>query len=462
MELYLLSAAVLGIAGASLALSPRANSVETFYLGRSPAGAPPSLVTLTLSQVTTWIFARSLLNAAILGYFYGLPGTLAYAAYYLSFLTGGWIVDRIRFHHGFGSVQSFLAARFGLAGVTCYNVLIAVRLVSEVFANLLVVGLLFGADGSAAYVVAVVAISIVAFVYSMRGGLHASLRTDVMQMVLFLVTLVVLVAIASGSGVLVPDAFELGPLQDAGPGWILLIVAFLQVWSYPLHDPVMMDRGFVADRRTTRVSFYHAAWLSMVCIIVFGSLGVVAGNHRLADETMIVTLTRLLGDKPMLLFNVALIISAMSTLDSAFASAAKLSVVDMRLLRPGVASGRLAMAAFLVAGLALVFLGSRDLFSAVAVSGTAALYLAPVIVFSIGARWEIPVWSYVSSFVVALLGSVLYFAEESGYVSILQPLAGIEHKYTKLLLISVAVLAMGSMAFIAGAMQRGYAKVASR
>jgi Na+/proline symporter len=392
MELYL-SAAVVGIAGTSLVLSPRTNSVDTFYLGRSPAGAPPSLLTLTLSQVTTWIFARSLLNAAILGYFFGLPGTLAYAAYYLSFLTGGWIVEGIRFRHGFESVQAFLAARFGLAGVACYNMLIAVRLVSEVFANLLVVGLLFGADGSMAYVVAVVAIAGVAFIYSVRGGLHASLRTDVLQMVLFLVTLVVLVAVATGSGVLAPDAFTLGPLQDAGPGWVLLAVALLQVWSYPLHDPVMMDRGFVADRRTTRLSFYHAAWLSIVCVIAFGSLGVVAGHQRLADENLVATLTRLLGDPSMLLFNIALIISAMSTLDSAFASAAKLSVVDMRLLPPGVASGRLAMAAFLVAGLVLVFLGSRDLFSAVAVSGTAALYLAPVIVFSIWARLDIPVWA---------------------------------------------------------------------
>jgi Na+/proline symporter len=461
MELYL-SAAVVGIAGTSLVLSPRTSSVDTFYLGRSPAGTPPSLLTLTLSQVTTWIFARSLLNAAILGYFFGLPGTLAYAAYYLSFLTGGWIVEGIRFRHGFQSVQAFLAARFGLAGVTCYNMLIAVRLVSEVFANLLVVGLLFGADGSMAYVVAVVAVAVVAFIYSMRGGLHASLRTDVLQMVLFLVALVVLVAVATGSGVLAPSAFTLGPLQDAGPGWVLLAVALLQVWSYPLHDPVMMDRGFVADRRTTRLSFYHAAWLSIVCVIAFGSLGVVAGHQRLGDENLVTTLTRLLGDPSMLLFNIALIISAMSTLDSAFASAAKLSVVDMRLLPPGVASGRLAMAVFLIAGIVLVFLGSRDLFSAVAVSGTAALYLAPVTVFSIWLRLDIPVWSYLASFAIALAGAALYFAEESGYLAILQPLTGLEHKYSKLLLITACILVSGALAFVAGAVQRAERRAAFR
>jgi hypothetical protein len=48
-----------------------------FYQGTSATGQKPGLLTLTLSQVTTWIFARSLMNAAILGFYYGIWGTLA-------------------------------------------------------------------------------------------------------------------------------------------------------------------------------------------------------------------------------------------------------------------------------------------------------------------------------------------------------------------------------------------------
>ena len=57
----------------------------------------------------------------------------------------------------------------------------------------------------------------------------------------------------------------------------------------------------------------------------------------------------------------------------------------MRLGRETVGNGRIAMAAFMLGGLIFVFLGSKDLFSAVAVSGTASMFLAPVIFFSI---WE--------------------------------------------------------------------------
>src|SRR5690554_502815 len=118
---------------------------------------------------------------------------------------------------------------------------------------------------------------------------------------------------------------------------LILLVALLQVWSYPMHDPVMMDRGFLADRRTTWRSFIHAGWISTL------------------------------------------------------SSSAKLVVMDMKLVPARVNNGRIAMVLFMLLGLALVFWGNKDLFSAVAVSGTASMYLAPVIFFSLwGNQRDIP------------------------------------------------------------------------
>ncbi|MEM7633470.1 MAG: sodium:proline symporter, partial [Pseudomonadota bacterium] len=51
----------------SFLLTPRQRTVDGFYAGQSADGSAPSMVTLVFSQVTTWIFARSLLTAAILG-----------------------------------------------------------------------------------------------------------------------------------------------------------------------------------------------------------------------------------------------------------------------------------------------------------------------------------------------------------------------------------------------------------
>lgn len=435
------------IATLSIVFAPIAKTVNTFFSGSSPQGEAPSLFTLTFSQVTTWIFARSLMNAAILGYFYGIWGTLAYAFYYLSFLTGGKIIDKIRFEQGFASVQEFLHARFGRSGVTCYNVVIVVRLISEVFANLLVIGMLFGMAGSNAYVIAIIAFSAVTLLYSMLGGLHASLKTDVLQMSIFVFVLLMLLASVLGNDQFVMADLFFKEFQIEQPGPILMLVALLQIWSYPLHDPVMMDRGFLADRETTRKSFFHAAWISIICIITFGCLGVWAGAHAGEGDSMNTVLMRLLGEWPMLLFSTTLVISAMSTLDSTLSSSAKLIAVDMKLVGTSVRNGRAIMLIFMLLGLLCVFYGNQDLFSAVAVSGTASLFLAPVVFFSIfGKQKDIPSWSYLFAFLIAMLGAIFYFLESSGHTQWL----GDAHKYTKLLLISLVILAVGCGSFLIG------------
>lgn len=453
-SVYILAGFVAIIAAISIYLSPKAEGSGAFFSGLSPSGEQPGLWLLTFSQVTTWIFARSLMNAAILGFYYGIWGTVAYAAYYLSFFVGGKIIDNLRFEQGYDSVQSFLKDRFGSWGTSCYNFVIGVRLVSEVFANLLVIGVLFGAAGSSMYIAAILVFAAIVLLYSMVGGLHASLKTDLFQMRIFMVVLAVLVAIMLFGGHFEAEQLLFKSFNITEPGPILLLVALLQVWSYPMHDPVMMDRGFLADRETTRKSFFHAGWISIICIMLFGILGVFAGANTISGEDMNATLTRLLGFWPMIMFSVALVISAMSTLDSTLSSSAKLVAVDMKFIKPTMTNGRLVMALFMVLGVGFVFLGNKDLFSAVAVSGTASMYLVPVVFFSLwGRRADIPVWSYVGSFVLAIGGALLYFTESSGHSSLL----GESHKYTKLLWISLTLMVTCNLLFWVGAKTSGSA-----
>ncbi len=266
-------------------------------------------------------------------------------------------------------------------------------------------------------------------------------------MSLFVVVLGALLMIMIGGDTFSWSILGDKPFDISEPGPILLLVALLQVWSYPMHDPVMMDRGFLADRDTTRRSFLHAAWISVLCIFGFGMLGIFAGVNSMAGESMNDTLARLLGEIPMLLFSTSLVISAMSTLDSTLSSSAKLLVMDMKLVKANLINGRMVMLVFMLLGLLLAFSGNKDLFSAVAVSGTASMYLAPVIFFSLWAgRTDIPQWSYVGSFMLAVTGAVLYFLESSAHTSLL----GDIHKYTKLLMISGSVLVGGCLLFWIG------------
>ena len=111
-----------------------------------------------------------------------------------------------------------------------------------------------------------------------------------------------------------------------------------------------------------------------------------ADAHAGTGDSLNTVLTRLLGEWPMLLFSTTLVISAMSTLDSTLSSSSKLIAIDMKLVPISVNNGRVIMLAFMLLGLLCVLFGNQDLFSAVAVSGTASLFLAPVVFFSIFAK----------------------------------------------------------------------------
>ena len=433
----------------SLVAAPRRATVNGFFGGLSDGGSAPGLWMLVLSQVTTWIFARSLMNAAILGYYYGIAGTLAYAAYYGSFLTGGFIVSRLR-AGGASSVQDWLGAQFGSTGTTSYNVVIGLRLLSEVFANLLVVGLIAGAVLGGSGTTAILVVAVLGLAYSAWGGLSAALRTDVVQMVVFLIAFG-----AAFIALIVSPGFDLGAVLTAPGtagaynGWVLLAVAALQVFSYPAHDPVMMDRGFIADEDTTRRSFLHAFWLSTFCIIGFGFFGIHASLIGAEYESELIgTWGIMFPTWIFVLLLVSLLVSAMSTLDSALASASRLVVEELRLAPRTLAGGRAVMVVFMLAGAVLTLWGNKTLFDAVAVSGTASMFLSPVLIVGLIMGRKIAVWSYMVAFAAAILGALAYFGRAWPSFAAFLPEG---HKYEQLLVICVVVLVVGFAAVLAGA-----------
>jgi Na+/proline symporter len=448
--------AIIGLFGlvilASLLVAPRRATIGGFFSGAGIDGRAPGLLVLVLSQVTTWIFARSLMNAAILGYFYGIWGTLAYATYYGSFLTGGYIVGRLR-AGGAGSVQDWLGARFGATGNACYNTVIGLRLLSEVFANLLVVGLIFAAvlpGLGVAREAAILIVAALALAYSAWGGLNAALRTDVLQMVVFLAVFVAaLIALILSPGFQIGAVLTAPGTAGAWNGQVLLLVALLQVFSYPAHDPVMMDRGFLADPDTTRKSFLHAFWISTLCIVGFGFFGIQAGLVGAEYEGELIGTWA--GMFPAWLFTallVSLLISALSTLDSALSSAARLVVEELRIGTRSLIAGRAVMVGFMAVGTGLTLWGNQTLFDAVAVSGTASMFLTPVLLVGLVMGRRIALWSYLVAFGAAIAGAVTYFARGADWALAILPEG---HKYEQLLVICIAVLIAGFVAVLAGA-----------
>jgi len=392
-------------------LSPKSRNASSFFKGTDDVGNPVGQWSLTASIFISWIFAKSVTNAANLGAAYGVTGGLAYASYWLSIPVAGYIIYLIRTQTGARSLQEFLTSRFGRLASLAFAAAILVRLYNEVWSNTAVVGGYFGLPGEWEYYAAASLFTLFTLAYSLKGGLRSSIFTDVIQALVFVFFLgaVLLLIIPAND---TRDLLSNGELRlDAGLD--LLLVALLQMFSYPFHDPVLTDRGFVNREKTMLKSFVVAGLLGFVAVLAFSLVGVHARLNGIeAMGNAPAAVGQSLGLAALFFMSVVMMTSAGSTLDSTFTSLAKSLAVDLpRLARrtrdrlPSMRVGAMVMIAFAVLGNVPMFAGT-DILKATTISGTMVMGLAPVFLFYGFTRWS--PWSFHLSFWTGLgLGLLL-------------------------------------------------------
>ncbi|HET8789889.1 MAG TPA: hypothetical protein VFM75_01640 [Modicisalibacter sp.] len=394
-------------------LSPRSRNAASFYRGADAEGNPVGQWSLIASVFISWIFAKSVTNAANLGEAYGVVGGLAYATYWLSIPVAGYVIYLIRTQTGAKSLQQFLTSRFGNLAALSFAAAILIRLYNEVWSNTAVVGGYFGAPGEAAYYAAALVFTAFTLAYSLKGGLRSSIFTDVIQAVVFVFFLgAVLFLILPETG---PQALLTTGRFELGSGLDLLLVAGLQLFSYPFHDPVLTDRGFVNREKTMLKSFIIAGLLGFVAIFAFSLLGVYAqlqGIEGMGNTPAAVG--KALGLAALFIISVIMMTSAGSTLDSTFNAVAKSLAVDLPRLAgrlgdtlPSIRGGAVVMVMFALLGNLPMFFGT-DILKATTISGTMVMGLAPVFLFYRFTTWS--PWSFHLSFWTGVaLGTLLAF-----------------------------------------------------
>ena len=364
------------------AVSPRARTASAFFRGTDDAGRPASQWALTCSIFISWIFAKSITNAANLGAAHGVVGGLAYAAYWLSIPVAGVVIYRLRTRHGATGLVPFLIARYGRLAAIAFAAAILIRLYNEVWSNTAVVGAYYGQAGTWPFIGSALLFTAATLFYSLKGGLRSSIATDIVQAALFVIVLAVVLFVVLPKHGLVKLA-GMGEFRlDAGVD--LLLVALLQVLSYPFHDPVLTDRGFVTEEKSMLRAMIIAGVAGFVCILAFSLVGVHARLEGLpSGDNMPGAVAGAFGVLPYLLMTGIMIVAAGSTLDSTFASIAKSVGQEAPLLAgrsPGpraVTIGVWTMVAFAILG-NLPMIAGTDILKATTVSGTMVMGLAPV------------------------------------------------------------------------------------
>jgi len=118
----------------------------------------------------------------------------------------------------------------------------------------------FGPEGSGGYWLAVVAVTIFTVAYAWRGGMRASLTTDRVHIFLafFMLALVISLLLPGLSAKGLPEV----PAATRQGGLTFCALALVQIFSYPFHDPVLTDRGFLNQPKQALLSMLLAASLS--------------------------------------------------------------------------------------------------------------------------------------------------------------------------------------------------------
>lgn len=359
-------------------LSPLAKNTNQFFKAEHKKKAPNTFM-LMGSLVISWIFAKSITNAANLGLDYGIVGGAAYAAYYLSFTVAGIVIYKMRTQGRYTSIHHFLTSKFGKGAVAVFSILIAIRLFNEVWSNTMVIGSYFGDMGTSVYYWSILVFTVLTLAYVLKGGLSSSIFTDVLQMGLFSVLLIVILGVIFGpkTNFTISEA-ALSGIWSFEMGLNLLFAAVLQSLSYPFHDPVLTDRGFISSPKITLNSFLLATVVGGICIILFSIIGVYAKASGMSGQAA-VEVGKAFGVVLLLVINFIMITSAASTLDSTFSSFSKLVSIDLK-LGNSLKVGRWSMVLIAVLGTIPVFLDA-EILSATTISGTMVIGLTPVFIF---------------------------------------------------------------------------------
>lgn len=378
-EVQLWQWGLIGISSLILFLiSPMAKNTNQFFKAIQKKKAPNTFM-LMGSLIISWIFAKSITNAANLGMDYGIVGGVAYAGYYVSFAVAGIVIYKMRLHGKYTSIHHFLTSKFGKGAVAVFSILIAIRLFNEVWSNTMVIGSYFGDMGTSSYYWSILVFTGLTLSYVLKGGMSSSIFTDVLQMGLFSILLLVILSTIFGAetSFTVKNAVTSG-VWSFDMGLNLLFAAVLQSFSYPFHDPVLTDRGFLSSPKITLKSFLLAAVIGALCIVLFSVIGIYAQSQGMHGQAA-VEVGKAFGVVILLVINFIMITSAASTLDSTFSSFSKLMAIDLKLGK-SLKFGRWSMVLIAVLGTIPVFLDA-EILSATTISGTMVIGLTPVFMF---------------------------------------------------------------------------------
>lgn len=331
-------------------LRKRVSSVENFVSARRSSGAGLTSLSLIASGMGAWTLFSPAEAAARTGIValagYAVGSALAIAVF-------AWLGPRMRALLPEGhAITEFVYHRYGRAMYGFVLVATVAYMFIYLAAELTAIGLAIAAVTGIEHSLTVLVVLIATLVYTVHGGLRASLDTDMPQALVLVAILAVLPAVfvidAGGLGAiahaLAAERPELlSPL--ALPGWETAAALVLAIVGANLFNQGYWQRVWVCrDERDLRRAFLAAGLVTVPAVLLTGSFGLVAqatgvlGEPSAALFDLVAALAMPMVTLAVVVLAVALVMSSVDTLLNALVC---LFAVDFARLRPGLAGPRL-------------------------------------------------------------------------------------------------------------------------
>ena len=301
------------------------------------------------SIAVSWIWAPAIFIASLQAYTKGIAGAFWFIApNIICFFIFAPLAIRLRrlMPNGY-TLPEFILKRYNndkkthLAFVTVF---FGYQL-GAIIINSLAGGILLHILTGMNFQLAVLSLSLVALIYSIVSGLEASILTDVLQMLLILVTAFILVPwVLINSGGLSSIFGGLGGVSGQYSNifnpWIAFsfgIAVTLSLLSGPIGDQMFFQRGFAVQKKHIVKTFVVGGLLFGLVPMALSLLGFVAANPainsaiRITDPQMVgpLVIGFFLPKAALILFLFMAFAGLSSTLDSAYCAISSLGTVDI-------------------------------------------------------------------------------------------------------------------------------------
>lgn len=278
-------------AGLGIAYSTRSRiDAEGFLVSRNRAGGWIATATLVASVMGAWI----LFSPAETATWAGMVGLIGYAvgqaAPLLAFVVIGSRMRRLM--PSGHSLTEFTWHRYGRVAYTMSVGIVVFYMFVFLAAELTGIALAINLIGGTSLFVSAVIVGVLTVMYTVYGGIRASLFTDAIQFAVIIPLLVVVLLVLAIS----LDWF--GPALDTvraesphlvslshGPGVEFAFTLFIAIWAANMFHQGFWQRVYTCkDEGTLRRGFLIAGLIVIPMILVTGFLGLVAVGEQTAGE----------------------------------------------------------------------------------------------------------------------------------------------------------------------------------